>query len=31
MIRNVLHEIKDDPVGARKIMKSVEREVFIEK
>jgi flagellar biosynthesis chaperone FliJ len=31
MIRNVLHEIKDDPIGERKIMKSVEREVFIEK
>jgi hypothetical protein len=31
MMRNVLHEIKDDPVGERKIMKSVEREVFIEK
>ena len=31
MIRNVLHEIKDDPIGERKIMKSIEREVFIEK
>ena len=31
MIRNVLHEIKDDPIGERKIMKSIEREIFIEK
>ena len=31
MIRNVLHEIKDDPIGERKIMKSIERETFIEK
>ena len=31
MVKNVLHEIKDDPIGERKIMKSVEREVFIEK
>lgn len=31
MMKNVLHEIKDDPVGERKIMKSVEREIFIEK
>ena len=31
MVRNVLHEIKDDPIGERKIMKSVEREIFIEK
>ena len=31
MVKNVLHEIKDDPIGERKIMKSVEREIFIEK
>jgi hypothetical protein len=31
MISNVLHEIKDDPIGERKIMKSIEREIFIEK
>jgi len=31
MMKNVLHEIKDDPVGERKIMKSIEREIFIEK
>jgi hypothetical protein len=31
MIRNVLHEIKDDPIGERKIMKNIERETFIEK
>jgi hypothetical protein len=31
MVRNVLHEIKDDPIGERKIMKSIERETFIEK
>ena len=31
MVRNVLHEIKDDPIGERKIMKSIEREIFIEK
>ena len=31
MLRNVLHEIKDDPIGERKIMKSVAREVLIEK
>lgn len=31
MVRNVLHEIKDDPAGERKIMKSIEREIFIEK
>jgi len=31
MVRNILHEIKDDPIGERKIMKSVGREVFIEK
>jgi len=31
MVKNVLHEIKDDPIGERKIMKSIEREIFIEK
>ena len=31
MIRNVLHEIKDDAIGERTIMKSIEREIFIEK
>jgi hypothetical protein len=31
MLGNVLHEIKDDPIGERKIMKSVAREVLIEK
>ena len=31
MVKNVLHEIKDDPIGERKIMKSVEREILIEK
>jgi hypothetical protein len=31
MISNILHEIKDDPIGERKIMKSIEREIFIEK
>jgi len=31
MLGNVLHEIKDDPIGERKIMKNVSREVFIEK
>jgi hypothetical protein len=31
MLGNVLHEIKDDPIGERKIMKNVAREVLIEK
>jgi predicted GIY-YIG superfamily endonuclease len=31
MLGNVLHEIKDDPIGERKIMKSVAREVLIER
>jgi hypothetical protein len=31
MIKSVLHEIKDDPVGERKILKNIEREIFIEK
>ena len=31
MVKNVLHEIKDDPIGERKILKNIERETFIEK
>ena len=31
MVKNVLHEIKDDPVGERRILKNIERETFIEK
>jgi hypothetical protein len=31
MLLNVLHEIKDDPVGERKILKCLEQAVFIEK
>lgn len=31
MVRNVLHEIQEDPIGERKILKNIEREIFIEK
>jgi hypothetical protein len=31
MVKNVLHEIKDDPAGERRILKNIERETFIEK
>ena len=31
MVKNVLHEIKDDPIGERRILKNIERETFIEK
>ena len=31
MVKNVLHEIQDDPVGERKILKCLEREIFVEK
>lgn len=31
MVKNVLHEIREDPIGERKILKNIEREIFIEK